>query len=162
MSFHLVAADLVPVAGVPLVYAVGMAAAAVGALATGWAYDRIGASVLLAVPLLTAFVPGFTLGGTLGLVVIGVVVWGLATGVQDSTVKALVADLVPAEQRGSAYGWFAVFQGVGALAGATVAGALYANVPVLIAIVVALQVAASVLLLVVLRRHRAERMAQPG
>ena len=162
MSFHLVAADLVPVAGVPLVYAAGMAAAAVGAVATGWAYDRIGASVLLAVPLLTAFVPGFTLAGTLGLVIVGVVVWGLATGVQDSTVKALVADLVPAEQRGSAYGWFAVFQGVGALAGASVAGALYGDVPVLITIVVALQVAASVLLLVVLRRHRAERMAPPA
>jgi MFS family permease len=125
-------------------------------------YDRIGASVLLAVPLLTAFVPGFTLAGSLGLVIVGVVVWGLATGVQDSTVKALVADLVPAEQRGSAYGWFAVFQGLGALAGATVAGALYGNVPVLIAIVAALQVAASVLLFVVLRRHRAERMAQPA
>ncbi|MFE5670730.1 MFS transporter [Agromyces sp. NPDC056523] len=162
MSFHLVAADLVPVAGVPLVYAAGMAAAAVGALATGWVYDRAGSAVLFAVPVLTAFVPGFTLAGTLGLVVLGVVIWGLATGVQDSTVKALVADLVPAEQRGSAYGWFAVFQGIGALAGASVAGALYGDVPVLIAIVVALQVAAAVLLVAVLRRHRGERMAQPA
>lgn len=162
MSFHLVAADLVPVAGVPLVYAAGMAAAAVSALATGWAYDRLGSAILLAVPLLTAFVPGFTLAGSIGLVVVGVVVWGLATGVQDSTVKALVADLVPAEQRGSAYGWFAVLQGVGALAGATVAGALYTNVPVLIGIVAVLQVAAAVLLVAVLRRHRAERMAQPA
>ncbi|GGI46255.1 MFS family permease [Agromyces flavus] len=162
VSFHLVAADLVPVAGVPLVYAAGMAAAAVGALATGWVYDRAGSAILFAVPLLTAFVPGFTLAGTIGLVVLGVVIWGLATGVQDSTVKALVADLVPAEQRGSAYGWFAVFQGVGALAGASIAGALYGNVPVLIVTVVVLQVAAAVLLVVVLRRHRAERMAQPA
>ena len=157
MSFHLAATNLVPVAGVPLIYAAGMAAAAIGALATGGAYDRFGSSVLLLVPLLTAFVPGFTLGDTVAIVVVGVVIWGLATGVQDSTVKALVADLVPAAQRGTAYGWFAVFQGVGALAGATVAGALYGAVPVLIAIVVVLQVAASVLLLVVLRRHRGER-----
>jgi MFS family permease len=157
MSFHLAATDLVPVAGVPLIYAAGMAAAAVGALATGWAYDRIGSSVLLLVPLLTAFVPGFTLGDTVAIVVVGVVIWGLATGVQDSTVKALVADLVPAAQRGTAYGWFAVFQGVGALAGASVAGALYGDVPLLITIVVVLQVAASVLLLVVLRRHRGEQ-----
>ncbi|GAA4372254.1 MFS transporter [Agromyces bauzanensis] len=157
MSYHLVAADLAPIAGVPLVYAAGMAAAAIGALATGWTYDRVGPGVLLAVPLLTAFVPGFTLGGTIAIVVVGVVIWGLATGVQDSTVKALVADLVPAEQRGSAYGWFAVFQGLGALAGATIAGALYEQVPTLIVLVVVLQVAASVLLIVVLRRHRSER-----
>ena len=162
VSYHLAAAELVPVAAVPLVYAAGMAAAAAGAVVTGWAYDRIGASVLLAVPLLTALVPGLALGGTVALVLTGVVIWGLATGVQDSTVKALVADLVPAEQRGSAYGWFAVFQGLGALAGAVVAGALYANLPLLVVLVVALQVAASVLLVVVLRRHRSERRAGPG
>lgn len=157
VSYHLAAADLAPIAAVPLVYAVGMAAAAAGAVLTGWAYDRIGTSVLLGVPLLTAFVPGLALGGTVALVVVGVLIWGLATGVQDSTVKALVADLVPAEQLGSAYGWFAVFQGLGALVGAVAAGALYANLPLLVALVVALQVAASVLLIVVLRRHRRER-----
>ena len=162
MSFHLVAADLVPVPAVPLVYAAGMAAAAIGALATGGAYDRFGSSVLLLVPLLTAFVPGFTLGDTVAIVVVGVVIWGLASGVQDSTVKALVADLVPAAQRATAYGWFAVFQGVGALAGATVAGALYGSVPVLVALVVVLQVAASVLLVVVLRRHRGEQALLAG
>jgi hypothetical protein len=52
-----------------------------------------------------------------------------------------------------------VFQGVGALAGATIAGLLYAQLPVLVGLVAALQVAASVLLVVVLRRHRAERRA---
>lgn len=159
MSYHLVAAELVSLAGVPLVYAAGMVAAAIGAVATGWAYDRAGSAVLLVVPVLTAFVPGLTLGGTLWLVLVGVVVWGLATGVQDSTVKALVADLVPAERLGSAYGWFAVFQGVGALLGATVAGALYAQLPVLVVVVVVLQVAASVLLVLVRRRHRAELAA---
>lgn len=159
VSYHLAATELVPIAAVPLVYAAGMAAAAVGAVATGWAYDRIGTSVLLGVPLLTAFVPALALGGTIALVLIGVVIWGLATGVQDSTVKALVADLVPAEQLASAYGWFAVFQGLGALAGAVVAGALYANLALLVVLVVALQVAASVLLVMVLRRHRSERAA---
>lgn len=157
MSYHLVAADLAALAGVPLVYAAGMAAAAIGALATGWAYDRVGSAVLFSVPVLTAFVPGLTLGGTIGLVLVGVAFWGLATGVQDSTVKALVADLVPAGQLGSAYGWFAVFQGVGALAGATIAGLLYAQLPVLVGLVAVLQVVASALLVVVLRRHRAER-----
>ncbi|MEV1129016.1 MFS transporter [Agromyces sp. NPDC049794] len=154
VSYHLAATDLVPIAAVPLVYAAGMATAAVGAILTGWAYDRLGTSVLLGVPLLTAFVPGLALGGTISMVVSGVLIWGLATGVQDSTVKALVADLVPVDQLGSAYGWFAVFQGLGALAGAVAAGALYANLPVLVALVAVTQVAASVLLVLVLRRHR--------
>ncbi|MEN8600810.1 MFS transporter [Microbacterium rhizosphaerae] len=155
VSFHLVQTGLVALPAIPLLYAVGMAAAAVSALATGWAYDRWGPAVLLAVPILTVFVPGLSLGATLVAVVSGIVLWGAASGVQDSTVKALVAELAPSGRGGSAYGWFAVFQGAGALAGAIVAGALYANVPALITIVVVLQAVAIVLLVLVLRRRKA-------
>lgn len=116
-----------------------------------------GGRTSLAVPLLTACVPGLTLGRTIAIVVAGVLLWGLATGVQDSTVKALVADLIPAEQRGSAYGWFAVFQGFGAFAGATVAGVMYANLSALVGLVVLLQVVAGVLLILVLGRQRREQ-----
>lgn len=153
ISFHLAEAALLPVSAVPLVYAAGMGAAAVAAIGTGWAYDRWGAAILFTVPVLTVFVPGLTLGPSIVAVIIGVLLWGAASGVQDSTVKALVADLVPGGKRGAAYGWFAVFQGVGALGGAVVAGALYGSIPVLIVIVAVLQVIAFVLLVLVLRRR---------
>ena len=154
ISFHLDRAGLAPLAAIPLVYAVGMAAAAIAAVAVGWAYDRSASAVLFAVPLLTAFVPSLVLAGNLGLVIVGVAVWGAATGLQDSTVKALVADLIPSAQRGSAYGWFAVFQGLASFAGAAVAGALYGDVPLLSALVIAAQLGAVVLLVVVRRRIR--------
>ncbi len=154
ISFHLADAELAPVAAVPLVYALGMALAAVAAAGTGWAYDRWGPLVLLAVPVMTAFVPGLVFGATLPLVLAGVVIWGAATGVQDSTVKALVADLVPEDRRGAAYGLFSVFQGAGAFAGATVAGVLYGHTVALVAVVGVPQAIALVLLLLVLRRRR--------
>ena len=69
----------------------------------------------------------------------GVAIWGAATGIQDSTVKALVADLVPEARQGSAYGVFAAFEGAGALAGGALYGALYGAWPALIAAVAALQ-----------------------
>src|SRR6478736_3367978 len=153
VSFHLADAKLLSVGAVPLVYAVGMAAAAVSAIVTGWAYDRWGGWVLISVPIMTVFVPGLVFGPTVAVVVVGVFLWGAASGVQDSTIKALVADLVPGGKRGSAYGWFAVFQGVGALLGAVVAGALYGNIPLLVVIVAVLQVAALILLVLVLRRR---------
>ena len=153
ISFHLAATQMVPVAAVPLVYAVGMAAAALAALTTGLAYDRWGPAVLVAVPIMTAFVPGLALGPSLAGVIGGVVLWGAASGVQDSTVKALVAELVPGRRRGAAYGWFAVSQGVGALSGALVAGALYGNIPLLVVIVAVLQAFALVALWAVLRRR---------
>ena len=84
---------------------------------------------------------------------VGVAIWGAATGIQDSTVKALVAGIVPGERRGSAYGWFSVFQGAGAFLGGTVAGALYGQTTTLVVIVGILQAVAFVLLLVLLRRR---------
>jgi MFS family permease len=162
ISFHLDRAGLAPLAAIPLVYAVGMAAAAIAAVVVGWAYDRSASAVLFAVPLLTAFVPSLALAGNLGLVIVGVALWGAATGLQDSTVKALVADLIPSAQRGTAYGWFAVFQGLAAFVGAAVAGALYGDVPLLSALVIAAQVGAVVLLVVVRRRIRSTSNRAPA
>ena len=125
IGFHLVEQAIVPAAGVPLLYAAAMAAGAVAALATGGAYDRVGGRVLLILPLLVAAVPALAFGASLTPVVAGVLLWGAAYGVQDSTVKSLVADLVPRGQRATAYGWFAAVQGVGALLGGVGAGALY-------------------------------------
>lgn len=154
ISFHVTEDGLVPLAAVPLVYALGMAIAAVAALASGRAYDRGGAAVLLVVPLLAATVPALSLAAALPAVLIGVGLWGAATGIQDSTVKALVADLVPAARRGTAYGVFAVFQGAGTFAGAALAGALYPDAAALSLFTVPAQVVALVLLAVVVRRQR--------
>jgi len=147
ISFHLSMAVNVPVALVPLLYAAAMGAAAFGALASGYLYDRAGGAVLLVLPVLVALVPVLALSPAAGPALAGVAVWGAATGIQDSTVKALVADIVPAARQGSAYGVFAAFEGAGALAGGALYGALYPFRPALVATVVALQAVALVLLL---------------
>jgi MFS family permease len=152
ISFHLTTTAAVPVAVIPLLYAGAMGAAALGALVSGVGYDRAGGAVLLALPLLIAAVPVLALSPAAGLVLAGVLVWGAATGLQDSTVKALIADLVPEIRQGTAYGVFAAFEGAGALAGGALYGALYDARPLLIGSVVALQVVAVVVLLVALRR----------
>jgi hypothetical protein len=156
IGFHLSDAGLVGAATVPVVYAVAMAVEAVAALGTGWVYDRIGARVLLVLPFLVALVPLLALANTLGIALAGVVVWGAATGVQDSTVKALVADLVPSGRLATAYGVFAAWQGAAALAGGLLAGALYSGGRVdLVLVLGACQAVSLVLLLVVLRRRDA-------
>ncbi|MCW2699620.1 MAG: major facilitator superfamily 1, partial [Blastococcus sp.] len=153
IGFHLVRADLLPTAAVPVLYAGAMAAGAVAALLAGEVYDRLGPRVILALPPLVAAVPALAFGGSLALVVPGVLLWGAAVGVQDSTVKALVADLVPRDRRATAYGVFAAVQGAGALLGGIAAGALYEqSLPALVAGVAALQVAALLMLLPVVRR----------
>jgi MFS family permease len=155
VGFHLVDAGIVPAAGVPLLYAAAMAAGAVAALLTGEAYDRVGARTLLALPVLVAVVPPLAFAGGLAAVTAGVLLWGAAVGLQDSTVKALVADLVRPDRRATAYGLFAAVQGVGALAGGIATGALYEHsARALVVAVVASQIVAAVLLVGISRRPR--------
>jgi hypothetical protein len=155
MSFHAVRSGQVVVAAVPLLYAAAMAAAAVAALVTGWLYDRWGARVLFALPVLGGAAPILSLSVSSAAIVVGALLWGAAAGVQDSTVKALVADLVPAPRRATAYGVFAAFQGGAALAGGAVAGGLYDAAPeILVVVLMAAQVIGAVLLALALRgRH---------
>ncbi|MPZ93877.1 MAG: MFS transporter [Propionibacteriales bacterium] len=153
ISYHLVDAGLVTTAVVPLLYAAAMATEAVAALVTGFAYDRWGAPLLYTLPALIVAVPALALSDTWSLVLAGVLIWGAVTGVQDSTVKALVADLVPQHRLATAYGVFAAFQGVAALAGGTLAGGLYTDHrTLLIALVAVAQALSAGLLWVALRR----------
>jgi MFS family permease len=92
-----------------------------------------------------------------------VLLWGAATGIQDSTVKALVADLVPGSRLATAYGAFAAFQAVAALVGGVLAGWLYdVQVTALVAVIGSAQLVALVLLAGVLTRGpRAPERASP-
>ncbi len=162
ISYHLASRSLVPLAWIPVVYAFAMACAAVAALSNGWAYERWGAKVLLVLPALVALVPWLTLDGSLNRVLVGMASWGFATGLQDSTVKALVADMVAASRRASAYGVFAAIQGGAALAGGAVVGALYGTHGILVAVIAGSQVVAVALLWRVTGQSRGTRAPAPG
>ncbi len=153
IAFHLTADGLVPLATVPLIYAAAMGVEAIAALITGILFDRVHARVLFVLPALVMAVPILAFTRSVPIVVVGVLCWGCANGVQDSTVKALVADLVPSDRRATAYGVFAAVQGGAAILGGAAAGALYQrSLPTLVAVVAATQVVALVLLIVTVRR----------
>jgi MFS family permease len=152
ISYHLTTDHVVPVATIPLIYAAAMAAEALAALATGSLFDRIKGRTLLVLPFLVAAVPVLAFSASPLIAILGVVIWGTAMGIQDSTVKALVADLVPSTRRATAYGVFAAVQGGAAMAGGAMAGALYQqSLPILIAVVGITQIGTLILLLATLR-----------
>lgn len=147
LSYHLVERQLLTATWVPVLYAGAMAVDAVAALATGWLYDRHGPRVLIVLPVLTAGVAALAFTNTVTIAVAGSLVWGAAMGIQESTLRATVADLVPSGRRATAYGLFAGVVGVASLAGGALTGGLYGySIPMLITVVVAVQVLAVVLL----------------
>jgi MFS family permease len=156
LSFHLVTAGLLSAAAVPVLYAAAMVVDAVAAVATGLAYDRLGARVLMVLPFVAALVPMLAFSGTVAVAVVGALAWGVALGVQESTLRATVADLVGPGRRATAYGIFGAVLGVSAAAGGALAGGLYeVSVPLLVSVTAVLQLLALTVLVVTLRRARA-------
>jgi hypothetical protein len=154
IAYHLTQDHVVSIAAVPLIYAAAMGAEALAALGSGWLFDRTRGGALLGLPLVVSAVPVLAFAGSPLVATAGALLWGAAGGVLDSTIKALVADLVPASRLATAYGVFAAVQGAAAIGGGVMAGALYErSLPILIAAVVVTQIIALVLLIATLRRH---------
>ena len=157
IGYHLAQDHVVPVAAVPLIYAAAMGAAALAALGSGWLFDRTRGRVLVGLPLLVAAVPVLAFASSPLIAIAGALLWGAAGGVLDSSIKALVAALVPTARLATAYGVFAAVQGAAAIGGGAMAGALYErSLPLLIAAVAASQVVALVLLIATLRWEQSQ------
>ncbi|MGH3560428.1 MAG: MFS transporter, partial [Mycobacterium sp.] len=145
LSFHMVTRGVLPAAAVPLIYAAAMGADALAALASGWSYDRLGGKTLAALPILSALVAVFGFTGNVATVLLGALLWGAAVGIQESTLRAVVADLVASPRRASAYGVFAAGLGAATAAGGALTGWLYdISTGTLVVVVVAVQLLALV------------------
>ena len=153
LSFHLVEMGSVSVAIVPVVYAVAMGVDAIAALISGRWYDRIGIRGLVVLPMLAAVIPWLGFSSSTALVIAGMLVWGIVIGIQESTMRAAVADLVPDSRRGSAYGIFTAIYGLAWLAGSIIIGATYERSVVLTAVVVTVVQGAALVVFLVARPH---------
>jgi MFS family permease len=152
IAYHLAARSIMPQAQIPLLYALAMGVDAVVALIIGKAYDRIGLVSLLALPLLTIPIPFLGFSGSYALAIAGVVLWGAVMGIQETIMRAAIADLTPMARRGLAYGIFNTAYGAAWFAGGVVIGILYErSIGLVIAFAVTMQLL-SLPLVVLLRR----------
>jgi predicted MFS family arabinose efflux permease len=125
ISYHLKVQAIVPDAQIPITYAIAMGVDALAALLAGKTYDRIGLVSLLAVPLLTLPIPFLVFSHSYSLVLIGMALWGVVMGIQETVMRAAIADLTPIERRGFAYGIFNTAYGAGWFLGGALMGLLY-------------------------------------
>ncbi len=95
------------------------------------------------VSLVSAFFAPLVFLGGFGLAVLGMGIWGIGMGAQESILRAAIAEMVPRERRGSAYGVFNTGFGVSWFLGSALMGILYdLSLPALIAFSVVMQLAA--------------------
>jgi MFS family permease len=125
ISYHFKIRGIVPDVQIPLFYAVAMGVDAVVALIIGRIYDKVGLKSLIIIPLLTLPIPFFAFSHSYGLVLISVVLWGAVMGIHETIMRAAIADIVPIERRGAAYGIFNTIYGASWFIGSVLIGFLY-------------------------------------
>ena len=94
--------------------------------------------------------------GNFSVAMLGMVLWGIGMGAQESIMRAAVAGMVPAARRGTAYGVFNSGYGLLWFAGSALMGLLYdVSLPALITFSVVAQLIAVPVLFLVGRRQEA-------
>lgn len=125
IGYHLEKVGLLRPELIPASYALAMGVDAVCALAFGWLFDKKGIRVIALSASLSALCLPLAFSETRGLVVLGIVLWGMGIGTLDSVAKAVIAEVLPPERRGLGYGVFQAVFGACWFGGSLVLGALY-------------------------------------
>ena len=126
VSFDFQQVHTVPLDYIPVLYAVAMGVDAIAALVFGRLFDRAGVAVFtVAVLISSLFAPLVFLGNSVAVAILGVAVWGIGMGAQESSMRAAVASMVSGDRRGTAYGVFNTGPGIFWFAGSDAMGVLY-------------------------------------
>ena len=153
IAFHFQKDAVVSAAMIPVFYAVAMGVDALAALVFGRLFDRIGVSAMILVAVLSALFAPFVFLGGFYTALVGMALWGVSMGAQESIMRAAVANMSSVERRGTAYGVFNTVYGVLWFAGSAVMGMLYdISITYLVAFSVVMQLS-SIPLLVFVRKN---------
>jgi len=155
ISFHFEKLSVVPKVWIPVFYAVAMGMDALSALFFGRLFDRIGLSILIVASLLSSFFAPLVFLGGFNLALVGMTLWGIGMGAQESIMRAAIAEMVPMNRRSTAYGIFNAGFGLFWFLGSALMGVLYdVSIPFLIIFSVVMQLASIPFFVLIRRRPR--------
>jgi len=140
IGFYLASTGVLSGAQIPLLYSVAMATNAILAVFIGVAYDRIkkktgnkhsGLLMLVFVPFVSMIFPFLFLSGSVVLIVIGFLVYGIILATHSTIMRASIADVVSLRKRGTGYGIFNTAFGLALMIGSIIFGFLISNYEVI-------------------------------
>ncbi|WIT12144.1 MFS transporter [Paucibacter sediminis] len=140
---------LIPLVMVAMNVVYALSAYPLGALA-----DRVNHRSLLAWSLLLLIAADLLLASSTALPALlgGVALWGLHMGMSQGLLAAMVADVAPAELRGTAYGFFNLLSGVAMLIASVAAGLLWETLGAPATFVAGAMISAVTLALLLMRK----------
>lgn len=125
IAYHFKIVSVIPDDWVPIFYAVAMGVDALAALLFGNLFDRIGIPALMLAALISSVFAPLVFFGGFHYVLLGMAIWGIGMGAQESIMRAAVAEMVNMDKRGTAYGIFNTGYGIFWFLGSALMGILY-------------------------------------
>lgn len=126
VTMHLAKSKLFDESTLPLLYSGAMLVDALAALFFGWLFDKLQTRALVISTAISAFFAVFAFGMTSQtMIMLGVALWGVGMGAQESIMKAAIATLTSKEHRASSYGAFEFLFGLAWFLGSWALGAIY-------------------------------------
>lgn len=153
MAYHFQKSASISPVWIPLIYAMAMAIDGIAALWMGKIFDVKGISVLTAVTIAASFFAPLIFFGNFWMILVGMLLWGIGMGSQESIMRSYVAVIIPPNKRASAYGILYLGFGVFWFLGSSAIGLLYDGwILGAVAFSMIFQIAGACLFLVVKRR----------
>lgn len=154
IAYHFQKKTILPPLWIPVFYAIAMGANTITAPLLGHFYDRKGFLILFLITIVSCLFAPFVFFGNFSLALIGVILWSVGVGAHESLMRAVVANMVPMQKRGSAYGIFNLGFGVFWFLGSFLMGYLYdVSISILVIFSVMIQLLAVPLLWIVYIRN---------
>jgi MFS family permease len=125
ISYHFKITSIVSDAQIPILFAIAMGIDALVALLVGRLFDKKGLLTLIAIPILSIPIAPLVFSMGYSGTIIGMILWGAVMGMQDTIMRAAIANMIPIAKRGLAYGIFNTVYGGSWFVGSTLMGALY-------------------------------------
>lgn len=154
LAFHLEKLQIIPVIYIPLLYALAMGVDAAAAVLFGLYFDKKGVQSLMIAVVVSSFIAPvfFIIDGVLGAI-LGLVLWGIGMGAQESILKAVISTLVSKDKRATAYGIFYTVFGLAWFIGSLLVGLLYEYNLMYLVIFSSLMEGVAVIFLVIYQRQ---------
>ncbi len=125
IAYHFQNVGIVSPVVIPIFYAVAMGIDALAALIFGHLFDKIGMWALAIAVISSAFFAPLVFWGGFSMALLGMALWGVGMGAQESIMRAAVAGMSSVEIRGSAYGVFSTIYGLSWFIGSFAMGIIY-------------------------------------
>ena len=158
ITLHAAKMQAFPDSTLSLLYAAAMAVDAFAALFFGWLFDRVGLKALIVSTICSAFFSCFIfITASPVLIGIGIVLWGIGMGAQESIMKAAVSKIIPRFMRSTGFGIFETGFGIAWFLGSWILGTLYdLNPHSLVTVSVIAQLMAVVFYVICMKRQKKE------